>query len=60
MGRQAAVKTGSARASALDARLKALFEAVEAEPVPERLLRHLDGLAPQRVNGVAAPVPKKR
>lgn len=44
MARPAAAKSEEEQSAALDARLRALFDAVKREPVPSRLLRHVDGL----------------
>ena len=44
MARSAAVQDQDSRAALLEARLKAWFDALAAQPVPVRLLRHVDRL----------------
>ena len=39
-----AAKIEEGQSAALDARLKALFEAIAREPTPARLLRHVEAL----------------
>ncbi len=55
MARPAAAKSEEEQSAALDARLKALFEAVKREPVPARLLRHVDGLEAAGRKGAKKP-----
>ena len=44
MARPAAAKTQEGQSAALDARLRALFDAIAAEPTPVRLQRHVEAL----------------
>ncbi len=51
MARSAAVSDHDPRAALLDARLKAWFAALAAQPIPADLMRQLDGLVRLTVNG---------
>ena len=51
-------KVDNARAAALNAALKAMFAAVEAEPAPERFVRHIESL--ERDGPARTPRPKRR
>ena len=44
MARPAAAKPEDPQCAALEARVKTLFDAVKREPVPARLLRHVEAL----------------
>jgi len=52
MARSAAVSDHDPRAALLDAKLKAWFDALAAQPIPADLMRQLDGLDRLMVNGV--------
>ena len=51
MGRSATVDEHDSRAALLEARLKAWFAAIAAQPVPIDLMRHVDRLDRRPVNG---------
>jgi len=60
MARSALVCDEDARAALLEARLKAWFAMLASEPLPARLLHHLDALDAKAVNGFHRVEPETR
>jgi hypothetical protein len=60
MARQAVVSDEDPRAALLEAKLKAWFALLASEPVPARLLRHVERLDGKPVNGFHAARPETR
>jgi hypothetical protein len=60
MARQAVVSDEDPRAALLEAKLKVWFAMLAAEPVPARLLRHVERLDGKTVNGFHGAKPETR
>ncbi len=60
MGRQAVLSDEDARAALLEAKLKAWFTMLASDPIPGRLLRHVERLDGKPVNGFHRGQPETR
>ncbi len=60
MARSAAVSDEDALAALLEAKLKAWFALLASEPIPGRLLRHVERLDGKPVNGFHRAKPEVR
>ena len=60
MARTALVSDEDARAALLEAKLKAWFAMLASDPVPGRLLRHVERLDGRPVNGFNRAQPETR